>query len=78
MGDSKGTGPRRVAGPLFTTQRIHHWISQHPGCTRDEIKAAARELGIVDVGYARRSYADHLNRTALSNTRNRDCECSTR
>lgn len=61
MVDANGTGPRLVAGPLFSTQRIHHWIGLHPGCTRDEIEAAALALGMVDRGHAHRRYASYLN-----------------
>jgi len=60
MANTNGTGPRRVAGPLITTQRIHHWIGQHPGCTREEVEAAALELNLVDRGYAHRTYAARL------------------
>jgi hypothetical protein len=58
----RGAGGPDASGPLVATQRIHAWITDHPGVTKDELIKLALDRQWVDPGYANRWYAAKLNR----------------
>jgi hypothetical protein len=57
----RGVG-QNASGPLVATQKIHAWITDHPGATKDELIKIAIDQLWVDTGYARRWYSALLNR----------------
>jgi hypothetical protein len=68
----RGVG-RDASGPHTFTVQIHHYISEHPGVTKDEIIQLALDRDWVDRGYAHRAYARSLNRArAKARTQYRD------
>lgn len=62
MAESLGGPGQRVAGASPHTLKIWDYINEHPGVTRDELKAKALELDWIARGYAHRFYANSRNR----------------
>jgi len=67
----RGVG-RNASGPHTFTVKIHHYLGEHPGLTRDQIVEVALDRDWVDRGYAHRLYAKHLNYNREVSRRRRD------